>query len=154
MKTVSALLSVLGVVSLAAEPVSWPKILLAPFSPPPAAITGPSEPEKPMEAKAPSLDKAANMKSLLNQLGVLLTAEQRKHLEQHRFVLLSVTGTRLETVFEPPSKEKDEDGNVMPDYRSTPDEMLTAFDHITEEPSEPWSRTPAARKWLLRGAGV
>jgi hypothetical protein len=148
MKTVSALLSVLGVVSLAAQPVSLPKISLTPFSPPPAAITGPSEPEKPMEAKAPTLDKAANMKSLLNQIGVLLTEEQRKHLEQHRFVLMSVTGTRLETVFEPPSKEKDEDGNVVPDYRSTPDEMLAAFDHIAEDPSDPWSRTPGQAKYI------
>jgi hypothetical protein len=142
-----AFLSVAGFGALAAE-VALPKIQLETFAAAPAAISGPSEPLKPMEARSPVLDEAANMKSLLNQLGMLLTPEQRKHLEAHRFVLLDVAGTRIETVFEPPSKEKDDDGSPMPDYRSTPDEMLAAFDRIAEDSSDPWSRSPGQAKFI------
>lgn len=144
----AAVLSMFLSSSVLAAAVTLPPITLQPFAAPPMAITGPSEPARPMEAKAPALSQAANMKSLLSQLGVLLTEEQRKHLEQHRFVLISVTGTRLETIFEPPSKEKDEDGKPLPDYRSTPDEMLAAFDWIAEDTSDPWSRSPGQAKFI------
>lgn len=146
MKTIAFLLP-LCFASAFAE-VTLPKIELKAFSAPPKVITGPSDPEKPMEAKAPTLDRAANMKSLIAQLGVLLTEEQRKHLEEHRFVLLSVTDTRLETIFEAPKNEKDEDGKPLPDFRSTPDEMLAAFDRIAEDSSDPWSRSPGQAKFI------
>lgn len=125
-----------------------PKLSLAPFAPIPPVIAGPASPPKPMEAKAPKLAAATNTKALLKQVGVLLTDEQRKHLETHGFVLLTVTGTRLETIFEPPSNEKDEDGKPLPDYRSTVDEMVDAFDRMADNPSDPWSRGPGQAKLI------
>ena len=133
---------------VAAAEVALPKIQLETFAEAPAVITGPSEPLKPMEARPPMLDQAANMRALLGQIGILLSPAQKKHLEEHRFVLMRVAGTRLETVFEPPSKEKDDDGKPMPDFRSTPDEMLAAFDRIAEDSSDPWSRSPGQAKFI------
>lgn len=139
---------VLSAVSAIAQEIDLPRIVIEPFSSPPAPVQKPFEPEKPMEAAAPALTEATNMTSLLAQLGILLTEAQRKQLEEHRFVLLSVTGTRLETIFKPPPDENDGGGAPPWDYRSTPDEMLTAFDRLAEDPSDPWSRTTGQAKLI------
>ncbi len=148
MKAKNGLSILLCASTLNAAEVALPKLSLKPFSEPPPIMVGPAEPAKPMEVAAPALAKATNAKSLLAQLGITLTEAQRKHLEANRFVLLSVTGTRLETEFKPPSNEKDDDGKLLPDYRSTPDEMLVAFDRLAEDSSNPWSRTPGQAKLI------
>lgn len=146
MKNTAAVLLLCASGALAAE-VRLPQLSLKSFAATPAPISGPAQPEKPMEAKAPTLDQAANSKVLLQQLGILLTEEQRKHLAEQRFVLIDVKGTRLETVFEPPSNEKDDEGRPV-DYRSTPDEMLNGFDHVAEDTSDPWSRSAGQAKFI------
>jgi len=146
MKNTAAVLLLCASGALAAE-VRLPQLSLKSFAATPAPISGPAQPEKPMEAKAPTLDQAANSKVLLQQLGILLTEAQRKHLAEQRFVLIDVKGTRLETVFEPPSNEKDDEGRPV-DYRSTPDEMLNGFDHVAEDTSDPWSRSAGQAKFI------
>lgn len=149
MKAVCAFACVLSAgAALAAQEVTLPQVTLAPFAPAPAALTGPLHPQKAMEAKVPTLEKAANVKDLLGRVGILLTPAQKAQLEKHRFVLIDVAGTKLEVAFNPPTNEKDDDGNPLPDYRSTQDEMLAGFDMIAADTSDRWSRSPGQAKFI------
>ncbi|WP_395737681.1 DUF3160 domain-containing protein [Prosthecobacter sp.] len=150
MRRVSFFSILLGAGAVFAAEVPMAEVSLKAFAPTPPALTGPTEPAKPMEAKAPKLSKAANSKLLLEQIGIKLTEAQKTYLEENRFVLIGLEGTNLETVFEAPPKpgQKDEDGNEVRDYRSTPDEMLAAFDKIDKDSSDPWSRNPGQAKLI------
>lgn len=150
MKRASFFSFILSAGSLFAADGQLAQVSLKPFAPPPPALTGPTEPDKPMESKPPKLSKATNSKLLLSQVGIKLTDAQKAFLEENRFVLIGLEGTRLATVFEAPPKpgQKDEDGNEVRDNRATPDEMLAAFDLIDTDPTDAWSRNPGQAKLI------
>ena len=80
----------------------------------------------------PTLDKAGNAPLLLKHLGLQLSKAQKRQLERDLFVLIDFDGTKLSSRFEPPPKQEDDEEPY--DYRSTTDEMLTAFARI----GSPW----------------
>jgi hypothetical protein len=99
---------------------------LEPFAPIPAAISGAEQPVKPMESAPPLLENASNIDRLLKEkLGISLTGVERDFIAKNQFVLLDLEPTKLATRYE----EKDPDSEQ--DYRSTDDEMLNAFDHLS-----------------------
>jgi len=85
-----------------------------------------------IKSERPSLDQAANAKQLLGHLGIQLTDPQRRQLDRELFVLINFDGTKLATEYAPPPKPDDNDGEPY-DYRSTTDEMLTAFARVGSE---------------------
>lgn len=126
MKALIALL--LAALPLAAE-TKLPIIEIDRFADVPARIPAPVP--SGIKSERPSLDKATNAGQLLSHLGIQLTEPQKRQLESELFVLIGFDGTRLATEYAPPPKP-DDDGETN-DYRSTADEMLTAFARIGSE---------------------
>ena len=76
--------------------------------------------------RATGLENAPNMDRLLKEkLGISLTDAERDFLTKNQFVLLHLGAFKLATRYE----KKDPDAE--PDYRSTDDEMLNAFDSLS-----------------------
>lgn len=142
MKTPLALL-------LAAAPLcagtELPEIEIGRFAevPPAIAISVPATDG--IKSERPSLARATNSESLLKHLGLHLTGEQKLQLERDLFVLIDIEGTRLATQYEPPPKPEGS-GEESYDYRSTDDEMLTAFARIGSEWGEISQRSAGQAK--------
>jgi len=126
----SPLALLLTLLPLAAD-TQLPEIEIARFADVPPAIAVPADAPD-AASKPPALTKATNAKLLLKHLGIELTEPQRLQLERDLFVLIDFTGTRLATEYEPPPKPAGGDEETA-DYRSTSDEMLTAFARIGSE---------------------
>ena len=124
------------VLLLAATPLcadtKLPPIEIGRFSDVPPVIAVPAGAPDAAGSARPTLDQASNAALLLKHLGLQLSDAQKRQLERDLFVLIDITGSRLATDYEPPPKPSGDDEET-PDYRSTNDEMLTAFARIGSE---------------------
>lgn len=104
-----------------AQEVTLPAVEIRNLAATPPPIKGPDGPAKPMESSPPTLEKAINADAMLNHLGIALTDDQRQYLTEHRILLLTLDGTKLDNAYDP---------GPPPKYRAYNDEMLSAFERI------------------------
>lgn len=123
-----------------------PPLELARFAPVPPPVAIPDDATaQPVEPARPALADAANAERLLAHLGLALTREQRAALARDLLVVLEMGGTRLDTVYQPPPEPTAGDREPH-DWRSTEDEMLSAFARIGDASGDPAARDDGQAK--------
>ena len=116
--------------------VTWPEVKLRRFAAVPEGFE-PLPAPRPVEAKAPRLSEAKNAEAVLKEAGIRLTDEQRAFLDEHRFVLVPITASRLAGRFAGGEEDAGE-----------PDEMLNVFSAMTGGGSGPFDRRPSCSKLI------